>query len=283
MAGIRVKRFCMANPLRVLVVEDSVDDTFFIVRELQKGGFHVDFERVETAAAMQDALRAGRWDLIVSDYSMPQFDGESALSLYLQSGSDAPFVMVSGAIGEERAVEMLKRGAHDCIMKDHLARLVPAVKRELELVRQRRTRRQSEEATAYLASIVQSSDDAIIGKDLEGNVLSWNRGAEKLYGYSAVEMIGQPISVLFPPELKEEVSFILNEIKRGGHIEGLQTLRLRKDRKPVEVSVTVSPIRDSAGKIIGASTFARELALGGKPGAPRPEMAGVRGRGEAGP
>ena len=101
----------MANPLRVLVVEDSVDDTFFIVRELQKGGFHVDFERVETAAAMQEALRGGQWDLVISDYSMPQFDGEAALALYLQSGSDAPFIMVSGAVGEERAVELLKRAS----------------------------------------------------------------------------------------------------------------------------------------------------------------------------
>jgi len=252
----------MANPLRVLVVEDSVNDTFFIVRELQRGGFHVDFERVETASAMQETLAKGSWDLIISDYRMPQFDGEAALALYLQSGSEAPFIMVSGAIGEERAVEMLKRGAHDYVMKDNLSRLVPATRRELESARQKRMRRQTEEATAYLASIVQSSDDAIVGKNLEGTILSWNRGAEKLYGYSAVEMIGRPVSVLFPPELKQEGTYILNEIKRGGHIEGLQTLRLRKDGTPVEVSVTVSPIRDSGGTIIGASTFAREILRG---------------------
>src|SRR6185369_14053377 len=106
-----------------LVVEDSVDDTFFIVRELQRGGFHVDFERVETAAAMQQAMESASWDLIVSDYNMPQFDGATALRMYLQSGSDAPFIMVSGALGEERVVEMLKAGAHDCILKQNLGRL----------------------------------------------------------------------------------------------------------------------------------------------------------------
>lgn len=266
----------MANPLRVLVVEDSVDDTYFIVRELQKGGFQVDFERVETASAMQSALQGGGWDLVISDYSMPQFDGEAALAIYLQSGSDAPFIMVSGAIGEERAVEMLKRGVRDCVMKDNLSRLVPAVKRELDALRQENARRQAEGATAYLASIVQSSEDAIIGKTLDGTVLSWNRGAEKLYGYSAVEMIGRPVTVLFPPELKEEESYILGEIKSGNHIEALQTLRLKKDGRPVEVSVTVSPIRDAGGKIIGASTFAREVSRGKR--GPQGQMAAAQSR-----
>jgi len=262
----------MADPLRVLVVEDSVNDTFFIIRELQRGGFHADFERVETASGMQEALAKGLWDLVICDYQMPQFDGEAALGLYLQSGSDAPFIMVSGAIGEERAVEMLKRGAHDYVKKDNLARLVPGVKRELELARQRRARSQSEQATAYLASIVQSSDDAIIGKTLEGTIVSWNRAAEKLYGYSAVEMIGRPISLLFPPELKEEAAQILKEVKRGGHIKGLETLRLRKDQTPVEVSVTVSPVCDPGGKIVGASTFARPVPRNRRP---RRQLAGA--------
>jgi len=250
----------MPENIRVLVVEDSVDDTFFIVRELQRGGFHVDFERVETAAAMQEALDAGSWDLVVSDYRMPQFDGEAALKLYLQSGVDAPFIMVSGALGEERVVEMLKAGADDCILKGNLSRLVPAAKREIAIARERRTRKQTEDSTAYLASIVQSSEDAIIGKDLEGKILSWNAGAERLYGYKPVEILGKPVSTLFPKELQSESTRILNEVKKGGYIEGLQTIRIRKDGSPVEVSLTISPIRDGNGQIIGASTIAREFS-----------------------
>lgn len=248
----------MPKRLKVLVVEDSVDDTFFIVRELQRGGFQVDFERVDSAASLQDALKAGGWDLVISDYRMPQFDGEAALVLYVQSGVDAPFIMVSGAIGEERAVEMLKRGAHDYVMKDNLARLVPAVRRELQLAQERRVQRQTQEATAYLASIVQSSDDAIIGMNLEGTILSWNRGAERLYGYSVVEMIRRHVSVLVPPELQEEATHVLEEVRKGATLEGLETLRLRKDGTPIEIVLTVSPIRDGAGNIIGASSFARE-------------------------
>src|SRR5512142_1844444 len=98
----------MAEPLRVLIIEDSVDDTFFIVRELQRGGFQVDFERVETALAMREALESGSWDLIISDYLMPQFDGLSALNLYKQMAIDIPFIVVSGAMGEELAVQIVK-------------------------------------------------------------------------------------------------------------------------------------------------------------------------------
>src|SRR5579864_9007867 len=128
----------MPNPLRVLIVEDSVDDTFFIVRELQRGGYSVDFERVETPAAMQTALQQGGWDLIISDFSMPLFGGAAALNLYLQSGFDIPFILVSGTMGEDIAVEMLKTGAHHYVMKDNLARLVTAVNHELRADEERR-------------------------------------------------------------------------------------------------------------------------------------------------
>jgi PAS domain S-box-containing protein len=249
----------MSRPLRVLIVEDSVDDTFFIVRELQRDGFHVDFERVETAADMQAALARQGWDLIISDYRMPQFDGEACLAVFKQSEEDIPFIVVTGDLGDERAVQILKAGAHDYVMKDNLSRLVPAVKRELQAAQERRARRQAEASAAYLASIVQSCEDAIIGKTLDGTIVTWNPGAERLYGYSAIEVIGRSISMIFPPELKGELSRILREIRKGGHIEGLETVRVRKDGSPLEVSLTVSPIRDSLGRIVGVSTVAREL------------------------
>ncbi len=249
----------MSNPLRVLIVEDSVDDTFFIVRELQRGGFNVTFERVETYAAMQAAFQTRTWDLIISDYSMPQFSGPAALALYHQSELDVPFIMVSGAMGEDRAVEMLKAGAHDYVMKDNLARLVPAVERELKAAQQRRVHSQTEEATEYLALIVQSCDDAIIGKRLDGTIVSWNAAAERLYGYSAVEIIGQSIAALVPSEKGQELEQIIEQVRKGEHFEGYDTVRLRKDGTPVPVSLTISPIKDPSGRIIGAATVARRL------------------------
>lgn len=249
----------MSEPLHVLIVEDSVNDTFFIVRELQRGGYNVTFERVETHDTMKAALEEQTWDLVISDYSMPLFGGPAALALCWQSGLDLPFILVSGVMGEERAVEMLKAGAHDYVMKDNLARLVPAVTREVRAARERRNRHQNEVAAVYLASLVHSCDDAIIGKALDGTVVSWNAGAERLYGYTALEMIGRSISVLYPDYRPQELPEILERIKLGEHVERFDTVRIRKDGTPVEVSLTISPIKDGEGRIIGASTVARDI------------------------
>jgi CheY-like chemotaxis protein len=127
----------MDEALRVLIVEDSMEDTFFIVRELQRAGYQVDFERVETQPAMEQALRASHWDLVISDYQMPSFNGDAALEVFRDSALPIPFIMVSGALGEKRVDEMLRAGAHDFVLKGNLARLAPAVRRELEAVRNR--------------------------------------------------------------------------------------------------------------------------------------------------
>lgn len=250
----------MSDPLRVLIVEDSVNDTFFIVRELQRGGFNVEFERVETAASMQTALETQPWDLVISDYAMPLFGGAAALALFQQQSLDIPFIVVSGVMGEELAVEMVKAGANDYVMKDRIGRLVQAVRHELRVAQDRRRRRQTEATVSYLASLVQSAEDAIVGTTSEGTIVSWNAGAEQLYGYSAADVIGQPISVLFPPYRPEAWSETIDRLKQGQPVERLETVRLRKDGTPVEVSVTVSVIRDQEGRIIGASSIARDIS-----------------------
>ena len=250
----------MPNPLRVLIVEDSVDDTFFIVRELQRGGYNVDFERVETPGAMQTALRGRTWDLIISDFSMPLFGGPAALALYRHHQLDVPFILVSGTMGEDIAVEMLKAGAHHYVMKDNLSKLVPAVNKELQAAQERRICARLEASRAYLASIVSSCNDAVIGKTLEGVVVSWNQGAEKLYGYNATEMVGRPITVLCPQYRPEELNEIMDRIKLGEQVEQLETVRVRKDGTPIEVSVVISPIKDEQGQIIGASSISRDIS-----------------------
>jgi PAS domain S-box-containing protein len=249
----------MPDPLRILMVEDSANDTLLLAAELKRGGYDPVFERVETAASMQAALEVHEWDLIICDYSMPHFSGPEALALYLQRALDIPFISVSGAVGEETVAELIKAGAHDYVMKSNLARLVPAVKRELRAAQERRDRRQTEAASAYLASIVQFCDDAIIGKTLDGTVVSWNTGAERLYGYSAAEMIGRSISVLVPSHRPAELPEIYDAIRRGEAVDGLDTVRIRKDGTPIEVSLTISPIKDAGGRVVGASTVARDI------------------------
>ena len=121
----------MMTNLRILFVEDSEDDAELIWREVQRGGYNVEFERVETSAAMKSALAEEQWDLIICDYSMPRFSAQHALDVLKESGLDLPFIIASGTIEEQTAVEALKAGAHDFLLKDKLARLVPAIQREL--------------------------------------------------------------------------------------------------------------------------------------------------------
>jgi PAS domain S-box-containing protein len=120
--------------------------------------------------------------------------------------------------------------------------------------------RQAAQTRAFLASIVESSKDAIIGKTLDGTVVSWNRGAEVLYGYPGREVIGQNVSLLVPPELKPETAQILDRIKQGKATSHFETRRLRKDGGSVDVSLNVSPIRDASGEVIGAATIARDIS-----------------------
>jgi two-component system cell cycle sensor histidine kinase/response regulator CckA len=136
----------MKESLRVLLVEDSENDAFLIERALRQGGFDPVVDRVETPDAMCAALAQPAWDVVISDHKMPRFSGMAALQLLQDTGADLPFILVSGTIGEETAVAAMKAGAHDYVMKDNLARLAPAVERELQEAEVRRARRQAEQA-----------------------------------------------------------------------------------------------------------------------------------------
>ena len=132
--------------LRALIADDSEDDVFFLLRELRKGGYELVYERVSSAPAMKAALERQAWDIVISDYEMPHFGGFEALQLLKESGHDLPFILVSAVVSEETAVAAMKAGAHDYIMKRKLARLVPAIERELREAQTRLARKAAEEA-----------------------------------------------------------------------------------------------------------------------------------------
>ncbi|RLB60930.1 MAG: hypothetical protein DRI90_12580, partial [Deltaproteobacteria bacterium] len=134
----------MSEPLRVLLVEDSENDALLLLRELKRTGFEPDYQRVQSADGVSEALTARSWDIVLSDYQMPQFTGLDALKLVVDSGLDLPVIIISGTIGEDLAVEAMKAGAHDYLMKGKLARLGPAVRRELGEAEGRRQRRKAE-------------------------------------------------------------------------------------------------------------------------------------------
>lgn len=133
------------KPLHVLITEDSEDDALLLVRELHRAGYEPTFERVDSPESLSAALPKRPWDLVIADYTMPRFSGTDALEIVKKSGLDAPFIFVSGTIGEDTAVDAMRAGAHDYIMKGNLRRFIPAVERELREAEMRRERRRAEE------------------------------------------------------------------------------------------------------------------------------------------
>ena len=138
-------------------------------------------------------------------------------------------------------------------------RHAPIINRNLSVAEKRVVHRQNEAAAVYMASLVESCDEAIIGTTLEGEVLSWNTAAERLFGYSAAEITGRSYSALVPPHRPEDPGEILARIRDGAHVEPCETVRLRKDGTRVEVLLTVSPIKTAQGGVIGASIVAHDI------------------------
>lgn len=253
-----VRESALSNrPLRVLLVEDLESDAILLLRELQRV-YQPEFERVATAPELEAAL-ARSWDVIISDYAMPNFNGMQALQIVREKKLDIPFIIVSGAIGEEIAVNAMKSGANDYVMKGNLPRLLPAIERELREAEIRQLQRQGEAAAAHLAAIVESSSDAIIGMSLDGTIRSWNCGAEKIYGFSSGEAIGRKLSIIAPPVSAGETTHLFEKIQKGERVDRYETIRVTKDGNPIDVSLTVSPIQNSAGEIIGVSAIERDI------------------------
>ena len=181
------------------------------------------------------------------------------------SGAAGAAWRASLASGKALAIELRLRDVAGSY-RWHLGRALPlrddhgAIVRWLGTFTDIGDQKRAEETLTRLAAIVETSEDAIYSKDMQGFVRSWNRGAEKMYGYSANEMIGQQVSILSPPERKRELDDMLELLRRGESIDHFETVRLRKDGTPVEVSVSISPIRGPAGAITGASTIARDVS-----------------------
>jgi PAS domain S-box-containing protein len=232
----------MSKQLRVLLVEDSENDAVLVTRELKKGGYVPVVERVETPESMRKVLNEKTWDLVISDYVLPRFSGLDALKLLKKSGIDLPFVVVSGKIGEDTAVEAMRAGAHDYIMKDNLTRLNPAIKRELEEVKVRQERRDAErdlvqshnelektnkklldeiserkklekqvfEEKEYLQNVIDSATEIIIAVDKNNRINTWNKSAEQITGYKQKDVINRSIHKL---NLFDDSDKILDTIK----------------------------------------------------------------------
>src|SRR5208283_1432526 len=174
--------------LRVLVVEDSEDDALLIIRELKKGGYNPVYERVETTAAMKKTLKEKQWDIILCDYRLPKFNAISALTLLKETNIDIPLIIVSGTIGEETAVECMRLGAQDYIMKDSLSRLCPAIARELKEAEVRSKHKQAKDALRKseekYRNILENIQESYFENDLAGNFTFVNDSLCRNLGYT---------------------------------------------------------------------------------------------------
>jgi PAS domain S-box-containing protein/putative nucleotidyltransferase with HDIG domain len=379
----------MPAELKILMLEDEPADAELAQEELRRAGIDFSYMRVDTRDSFIAALKDFQPDIILADYRLPAFDGLSALAIAVEQAADVPFVFVSGAMGEEFAIETLHQGAADYVIKNRLGKLAPAVTRALQEAAERRLRRRAEaelaeseerfrkiaesaqdgmiiigqdKSIAYwnraaekmfgysvgevlgrslhellaparyheafrqgwhrfletgegpmightlelsalrksgeefpvelsvssvsidgrlhatgivrdiserhraeavrreLAAIVEFSEDAIIGTTVDGHITTWNNGAAKMYGYSADEVVGKSASILMPEERQQEFADLLASIAAGRSIAYHETARRRKDGGQIEVSLSLSPIRDASGAISGISSITRDIS-----------------------
>src|ERR687898_1048522 len=182
----------MGVPLRVLIVEDFEGDALLLLRELRRGGYEPEYVRVDTAEAMEAALEEREWDLVVADHSMPAFSSQAALELLRGKGfEDLPFIIVSGQIGEQVAVESMKAGAQDYLMKENLTRLNTAIERELREAESRRERRRAEEerrlAQEKYRGIFENAVEGIFQTTVGGRFVTANPALPRMFGYDSTK------------------------------------------------------------------------------------------------
>lgn len=209
----------MSIALRVLIVEDSDDDALLLIRELQQCGYTVNSQQVDTAADMLAALEQQAWDMVIADYNLPQFSALEALKLLQAKALDLPFIIVSGAIGEDVAVAAMHAGAHDYVMKDKLARLGPATDRELREAQERHHRRQVEQALQaseeQFRTLIENVSDIIMVLMPDGTIWYASPSVRRVLGYEAAQLTQNSMLAYIHPDDARQVAMTLANVLRA--------------------------------------------------------------------
>ena len=248
---------------RILLADDNADMREYVQRLLRE---HYEVETVTDGDAALRRARERRPDLILSDIMMPRMDGFALVDAIRADESlrRIPIILLSARAGEESRIEGLESGADDYLVKPFSAReLLARVRSQLAMANIRQQAATTEHKlrldAELLAAIVASSDDAIISKGLDGIITSWNHSAQRIFGYTAEEAIGKPILLIIPEERRDEEVEIIARLRRGERLEHFETVRVRKDGSRVDVALTISPVKDATGRVIGASKVARDI------------------------
>ena len=236
----------MKTPLKVLIAEDNLADAELILRELRKADFDPQWTRVDNEPDFLAALE-GDFEIILSDFRMPTFSGLRALELLRENGRDLPFIIISGTIGEETAVEAVQKGADDYLLKDRLKRLGPAVRQALEEARLRRERNEAEMALrkseARFRRLVDSNVQGVFFWNTKGEITDGNDAFLKMVGYDRADLGAGLLSwvAMTPPEFAERDEQALKEMEATGVCTPLEKLFRRKGGGTVSVLRGAAP------------------------------------------
>ena len=251
----------MDSSLRILHVEDSVADAELVRTALVEAGMTCQITRVQTADEFRQALAEGGYDLILVDYTLPAYNGMSALKLARQVCPTVPILFVSGTIGEDAAIEALTAGATDYVLKDRLSRLVPAVRRARCEVENLRERKQAEEALAEseekYRDLVERARDIIYTLDAEGRITFASPAVEEILEYAPHELLGRSFLELVPEEMRDEALAQFDESLRSGQFSSELTL-IDKQGLPRVVEYSTSTI-EASGRVLGTRGIARDI------------------------
>lgn len=261
----------MKKPLRVLMVEDSEDDVLLTILALKNSGYDPAYERVEDAGAMRKALLEKPWDVILCDYQLPQFNGLAAINLLKETGIDIPLIIVSGAIGEETAVECMRLGACDYIMKNNLPRLALAIERELKEAESRLQRKKAEEALRESEEkyrwVLDNMADVITVMDMNLRFTYVSPSIIRMRGYTAEEAVTQTLEQAMTPEslkisakvFEEEMKLEASGTEDPNRIRMLEVEQYRKDGSIVLMENHLSFLRDEAKKPVGIISVSHDV------------------------
>lgn len=233
--------------MKILHLEDDANDAELIARMITREWPTAEVRCVGTAPAFLGELQPGKYDVILSDCNLPGFDGYEALRLAKENAPDTPFIFVSGTIGEDRAIDAVRRGAEDYVLKDAMKRLIVAITRCVRQVKERDMRRKAETRIRELADSLNQAREAVIVTDLDGRITFWNQGAEQLSGWSAAEALDRTCEQLFEPETAARVTTACRLAVDGGEWKGELELRDRRSTwRTIKLRITV--IRDEVGR-----------------------------------
>ena len=251
----------------ILVVDDETSITITLGELLRREGYRVN--SANSGAEALELIADNHYDLVIVDLHMKGIDGMTVLDELRQRWPLTPGIILTGYASMDSAIAALRQGVNDYLVKpSDITDLKLAVRRGLEQRRvllaehesQGGLERAAEELASHLSAIVESSDDAIISKSLRGVILTWNKGAERMFGYRAEEVIGKSMTILVGPDREDEEPDILEQLSRGEHINHFETVRIAKDGRGVDISLSVYPIRGKDGAVIAAASIARDIS-----------------------